>query len=491
MKRVLGTILLSLVIISGFSQNETDALRYSQVSYGGTSRFIGAGSAFGAVGADFSTLSQNPAGIGLFRKSEVSISFQFFTPKTESEYYKTSRDDNKLSFNCSNAGIIGVQNIENSNSVVKAVQFGFGFNKLANYNSRSYVKGFNNLTSMLSPYTLGLNQGAGWNEFTSGLFWDTYLINYDSAAAEYYNAFDDAYPNRGSINDFGVTQSRETETWGALNEMVLSGGLNISNKLFIGATLGFPFLRYEEESSYRETDDNVLQDYNYVPFKMGTYLLTKGTGVNFKIGAIAQPTEFLRIGAALHTPTSYFNMTDEFSSTVTTTEYKSSANGLSEYRLTTPLRVQGNIAVLINKMGFLSFDYEWIDYSKSKFRADGGMDDSFDQTNENIREYYQSAHNFRIGTEWNYDQFNFRGGINYSTSPYKKEFVVKNDESIFGYSLGIGYRISSFFIDFAFAHMSKNADVWLYPSSYASATDELVDTKIRNNSYTVSFGFKY
>ena len=58
-----------------FAQNELDALRFSRTEWSGTARFIGAGGAFGAVGADFSALSTNPASIGLFKKTEIS-----FTP---------------------------------------------------------------------------------------------------------------------------------------------------------------------------------------------------------------------------------------------------------------------------------------------------------------------------------------------------------------------------------------------------------------------------
>ena len=40
----------------------------------GTARYIGMGGAMEALGADISTMSSNPAGIGLFRKSMVSLS---------------------------------------------------------------------------------------------------------------------------------------------------------------------------------------------------------------------------------------------------------------------------------------------------------------------------------------------------------------------------------------------------------------------------------
>ena len=59
--------------VSIFAQDEVDILRYSQYQIGGTARSIGYGGAVGSLGADFSALTVNPAGIGLYRKSEMKI----------------------------------------------------------------------------------------------------------------------------------------------------------------------------------------------------------------------------------------------------------------------------------------------------------------------------------------------------------------------------------------------------------------------------------
>ena len=74
MKRLyILTISFFLSLLISNAQNETDALRFSQTFPGGTARTIGMSGAFGAFGGDFSTLSINPAGIGVYRSSEFSI----------------------------------------------------------------------------------------------------------------------------------------------------------------------------------------------------------------------------------------------------------------------------------------------------------------------------------------------------------------------------------------------------------------------------------
>jgi hypothetical protein len=56
------------------AQDQTDALRYSQLSNGGTARFMAMGGAFTAVGGDASSLAFNPAGIAVFNTSQLTFS---------------------------------------------------------------------------------------------------------------------------------------------------------------------------------------------------------------------------------------------------------------------------------------------------------------------------------------------------------------------------------------------------------------------------------
>ncbi len=49
----------------------------------GTARYVGMGGAMEALGADISTISTNPAGIGLFRSSQITISGGLVTQSGE------------------------------------------------------------------------------------------------------------------------------------------------------------------------------------------------------------------------------------------------------------------------------------------------------------------------------------------------------------------------------------------------------------------------
>jgi len=60
-------VIAYLLINSLFSQSEVDAIRYSQENIGSTARSFAVGGAFGAVGADPSCASINPAGMAKYR----------------------------------------------------------------------------------------------------------------------------------------------------------------------------------------------------------------------------------------------------------------------------------------------------------------------------------------------------------------------------------------------------------------------------------------
>src|SRR5687768_5505014 len=86
------------------AQNEVDALRYSQLTFGGSARFMGMSGAFGALGGDISSLSFNPAGIAVYRKNEFSFTPAFYSQSTSSLYNGTGSRELKHNFNFSHLG---------------------------------------------------------------------------------------------------------------------------------------------------------------------------------------------------------------------------------------------------------------------------------------------------------------------------------------------------------------------------------------------------
>jgi len=136
MKNNLYITLIALLSSSfALAQNSVDVLRYSQTNVGGTARSMAHGGAFGAVGADFSSLSINPAGIGLYKKSELSLTPTFYLSNVNSDLNGHSGFDHKNNFNMNNYGLVLVSGSAKKKGW-KYFQFGLGVNRLENFNHR-------------------------------------------------------------------------------------------------------------------------------------------------------------------------------------------------------------------------------------------------------------------------------------------------------------------------------------------------------------------
>ncbi|HRY97491.1 MAG TPA: hypothetical protein P5550_00400 [Bacteroidales bacterium] len=461
------------------AQNEVDALRYSQVFPGGSARFNALSGAFGALGADFSSLSVNPAGIGVYQSSEFSFTPSLSLGKTESTYLGKTGEDLKYNFNLGNAGMVFVMPMgpaAQSNGW-KNLQFGLGINRQNNYNARMLVEGFNPESSLLDAY-LDYANGIAPSElgaFDTRLAFNTWLLDTMGSNTQYISA----------VPDGQVTQRKSVTSDGSLNEFVLSLGANYSDRFYLGASLGFPFLRYNESSVYTERDyDNLIEDFD--EFSVYDDLEARGSGINFKLGMIFRATEWLRLGAALHTPT-FFDIREEYTTTISSafdngdSYTDASPDGRFDYTLETPMRAIGSVALVIGKLGLLSADYEFVDYSSARLRSDSYK--YFDE-NDAIRNSYTSTGNLRVGTEWKLDNFAFRGGVGLYGSPYRSG--INNAERT-SYSLGFGLREKNYFVDLAYVYSQMEEDYYLYNPGLVSA----VANKTSQSSYMMTLGFRF
>ena len=152
-KLFLAAILFMSTAMLSMAQNDIDAFRFSQYDYEGTARFMGAGGAFSAVGAEFSALNVNPAAIGVYKKSEIT-----FTPLVISIYNNNalynghnSRNGSTVKYSLTNAGgafRIGL----GEGSGWKSINLGFGYNRICDYNNAYRIEGQSNNSSMMDEF---------------------------------------------------------------------------------------------------------------------------------------------------------------------------------------------------------------------------------------------------------------------------------------------------------------------------------------------------
>jgi hypothetical protein len=482
MKRLKILIASSALIISvtASAQTDVDALRYSMIYFGGTARYSSMGGAFGAIGADFSSISTNPAGLGVYRKNEFTLTPSIYTGTTSSTYNGETNKDTKYNLNLSNLGLVFTKKINSKDeSGWKSINFAFGLNGYDNFNNRMAIEGKNNSSSMMDVYhsaAQGLTPD-NLDQFSTQLAFNTYLIDTLNGSKNYIS----------NVPSGGVLQQKTLETSGGMHEIVLATGANYNNKLFIGGTLGISYIRYVEQSSYNETyaDTNT----NFKNFTLNEDLATTGSGYNFKFGLIYVPIDLemlkVKIGAAVHTPT-FFVMHDEWSKTMNSSfqngNYSAnSPQGSFDYTLTTPMRAIGSIAFQIGQYGTISADYELVDYSEAELNSS-----TYNYLNENrlIQSEYTATNNLRIGAEAALGMFSLRGGYAIYGSPYKSGINNGKRTSITG---GFGVIDKNYFLDFGYVYSKAEEDYYLYNSSQINT----VKNKMTSNNFLVTLGFKF
>ncbi len=473
--------LISILIFAGLyqqlsAQNEIDALRYSQVFYGGTARSVAMGGAFGALGGDFASLSINPAGIGIYKNTEITLTPSNYYVIMKSNYNNNASDDRKYNFNLNNLGVVFVIKPKKEASACKGIQMGIGFNRLNDYNYNAYMEGGNSHNSIINDY---VNQAQGskpedLQQFSTQLAFNTYLIDTLGSLTNYIGAI----PNGGAL------QSKSLNVTGSNNELVLTLGGNWNDKLYIGGTVGFPYVRYYESSTYKETDKaDTIAGFKSMAYNYN--LQTRGTGFNFKLGVIYRITDWVRIGAAVHTPT-FYSMKDTWSSDMQS-EFKdgskftsSSPNGSYDYQLTTPFKADGSLAFIIGKYALISGDYEFIDYRNARLKAS-----TYNYTDENraIDNDLACQSNVRAGVEVKIKNFSIRGGYTFSNSPYATKLKADNRQAFSG---GLGVKFDRYFIDLAYSYVMSKQKYYLYPS-----VPTAVDNTITGHNALLTFGVKF
>ena len=225
-----------------------NSLNFSQTNpVLGTARYSGMGGAMGAFGGDASTMKDNPAGLGVYRKSDLTL-----TPNV------SIANDNSVKFNLNNFGL--VLNFHNSGNRTGYItsSLGISYNRLKNFRRST-----NALTSDLN-YSMTDFMPAHAPE---------YLLK-----GAYMLALIDSAGSRFSPGQNIDNQIRYTEK-GSIGEWNFSYGVNISNRFCFGLSLGFVDLDYRLDVMYDEQSAGNSGDQWY----MDNYYEASGAGFNLKL----------------------------------------------------------------------------------------------------------------------------------------------------------------------------------------------------------------
>jgi len=480
MKRNLLFIIACLIYTFAFGQGEMDAYRYSSSDLSGTARGQAMGGAFGALGGDMTGVSINPAGIGIYRSSEVVANMSITSPIIND---KTIQESN-TTFHFDNLSYVGYYPLVKGSML--NLNFGFNYSRVKSFEQR-YSASQKNMKSSLTDYIVGLTDGVHhgiWNGnsdsyysnpdlyWLSILAWDGYLINEKKNTNNKYESI--LKENEQVSPSLKVSEKGKIETYD------FTIGSNVSNVFYWGATISITDLAYLMTSSYEE---HFLGDGG--SFKLNNYLETKGGGIQLKTGVILRPTDAIRLGLAYHSPV-WYTMTDYYQAYINPNLTPRGINnaGLTEtpnsslnYYFRTPGSLTFSIATVLGTQAILSFDYENKNYASMNLKDNDGND--WKNVNKIISEDYKNTSTIRTGVEFRFTpQFSGRAGYVWSQNPYRQNItstgeVVVPAGTVPHYTLsncatylttGFGFRFTpQFYGDFALVYRTQNDDLYYFP----------------------------
>jgi hypothetical protein len=475
------------------------------------------GGAFGALGGDLSVLSVNPAGLGIYRSSEVTGTLGLSTVNSSTNWYGKVKDVSKTNFSQDNLGF--ELYLPTSSSSILNWNLAFSYNKLKNFSREYKMENQSGMKYSIGDYVASRSYGISESDliyeenydpyfdnpklagnWLSVLGYESYMINPEADKKTYSGFFDNYKPTEGYL--------RVTEK-GHIDEMNFGIGMNISNFLFLGTSLSVTEMDYRLNSAYEEY--NELNHHIY----LDNWLNTEGKGYSFNFGAIMN-LQVIRLGIAYSTP-KWYKMTDYYDASATTylasndVETRNTPeNSYSEYRFKTPDKWTFSGAVIVGKSALLSADYELMNYKNMKYADTYGKEFA---TNDDIQADFGYSHTLKLGGELKLTpQFAIRGGYVTQTSPMRTELVNNEVEvlpsgtiphftttaaSTSYITAGLGYRFTpNFYLDLVCIYRMNKAKVYAFSNRYyndGSVDVSSVPASFTNKSTRVALtlGYKF
>lgn len=538
MKRLLLPSIMMLASSGAvFSQSAVDALQLTQGDFRGTARFMSMGGAFTALGGDLSTLTQNPAGIGIYRHSEIGATLNIDIQSTKGESLSNTINNDQTKVACNNFGYVGVANL---GGPMETFQWGVTYGRAVSFD-RKYsgylVPTATSLSNYIASFSNGyspevLDFGQNYNpyrdsdaDWLSILGYAGYLINPLNGTNNQYKGL----YQKGTVGD-ALLHVREK---GYIDEYSFNFGGNFSNLVYWGLGIGVTDLSYTRITEYSESMENAA-----IPnlrsgdvggdagFTLSNYKHITGTGWNVKFGLIVKPINEFRIGAAIHSPT-WYSLDHNYDATIGYSYYNPAIaqdreNPLEgeeytdvasfSWRLRSPWKFMIGAAAVVGGRFILSADYEYQAYpdmtvKNANYDGYGYLNDYVNNevVNNDIKSYTQNGNKVRVGAEYRVTpKFSVRAGYNVTLSNIKKdvregatEVITSGTDPSYSFdktrnniSVGLGYRFGAFSLDAAYVHSSRESTLKPY-TNFGDNMSPSYKIKDNNNNIVLSLGFKF
>ena len=511
--------------LSANAQETYENAKLAGEDLNGTARYVGMGGAMEALGADISTIGSNPAGIGLFRHSNVSLSAGLLMQSDGKEFSNGKKTN--LSFD----QIGGVYTTRTGQK--SFLNFGFNYHKSKNFdyilnaagslngssqNKQSYIKGIlgdeNNGGFFVRKDKNGKN--VGYVDATPPLPSTTPNVAYT------WSQIDNLYWNSlipGSTGTYnyekatGYTLDRAHTGYIGNYDFAVSGNLN--DRVYLGLTFGMKDVNYKGYSEYRENLNNaggvLVRDERKVT----------GSGFDITAGVIVRPVAEspFRIGAYVKSPTWYDLTTSNTTGLVYAQGTKNKESYISnsyDFKMWTPWKFGFSLGHTIGNNIALGATYEYENYANINSRVNNGgyYDYYYDQyyessipdknMNAHTKEVLKGVSTLKLGIEYKpVSNVALRMGYNYVGAKYASDRQKDPGLASFGtayssttdytnwgeinrFTLGVGYQVKKFNIDLAYQYSAQKGSFAPFSNvkdiTYTSGTTKITESNIASNT---------
>ena len=543
---ILYTAALTFLAIPAMAQETYESANIATQDLNGTARYVGMGGAMEALGADISTISTNPAGIGLFRKSGITISMGATSVKGDdtSVADKLNITGKKAPMSFDQIGFVYANETSRGNFVNCA----FNYHKSRNFNQiLSHMSSLNGASLNKLAYQKGMigdaRNGGFYVDFNEDddligyyselspvtsqcfsqvdyLMWNAFLVDPKDGNAYYYDGYDYLFARnqKGYISNYDFN---------------VSG--NHNDRIYWGITFGIKDVKYKHNQVYSE-DINDIKGNAAGYIDMVDKREITGQGYDIKAGIIFRPIDAspLRIGLSVSTPTWYelksYNDTKILNNGYdenlkqnigfegdyyTSDEYK--------YKVFTPWKFGASIGYTIGKEIALGASYEYADYSSLDNRNITGVDYDYDgsttsasksdmKMNSHTEKSLCGVSTLKLGAEYKpMPELSIRAGYNYVSQMYEdkaeRTTMINVDGCYFSsttdfvnwkatnrFTLGVGFNIDDFNIDVAYQRSMQKGDFHPFEAiSVDGSLNKAPVVEVNNNrdQFLITLGYKF
>lgn len=537
-------IFFASLLVSALNASAQETYQDTKLTAGqltGTARYVGMGGAMEALGADISTISTNPAGVGLFSKTSVSVTAGVQAQTDAHDY--VSFDNSKLNFDGKQShptfdqiGFVWSQGSANGRNRInlafnyhKSTDFGqiltaanylngASQNKLTAVKNYEGVPGWSALDSNYGGYK---DQNGRYNQGLLNVYTDGNLL-YEGAHSFLFGQYQHGYIGEYDFN--------------------ISGSLH--NRVWLGLTIGLHDVNYHSNSVYAE---NLLDGNSAVSYEQ-----TKidGTGFDIKAGVIFRPVENspFRIGLYFNTPIFYDlklrgandvsiyggNAPGQYKGTGEQAQamdvYAKGDKGQSadyDFRLNSPWKVGASLGHTLGSQLAIGATYEYAWYSHTDNRVkNGGYYDYYygdyyessssdEVMNRDTRLNLKGVSTLKLGLEYKpISMLALRLGYNYVSPMFKDNAyrdVSLNSNGVYSatstdytnwkatnrITAGLGFNYQKFSIDVAYQYSQQDGDFYAFMPYNNPESPELSNvspaTKVSNKRHQVllTVGYKF